>query len=1243
MKMVRSSPSRRNQFRKLTLEGLQDRRLMAADVSIPLATMVELASSQAAVGSLNANTQPGVGTELKITHFQTEADAITALTQRAVEQWSSQFGQPAYPWMAEDFASANFANIANPDNVLYASFDRVSSGADGAGVTNVQTSNVDEGDNLEMSTDGYAFVFRDQVVRIIDVRNPSELKEVARIDTGYAGLLHLIGNQLIVISQGLGSTLGSPAAISSSRFGMIPFESRVAPLQTNVTIYDVTAKNAPIETAAFRMEGTVAASRIVNNKLVLVQNAIPGIPQLQMVSPTNPIVEGADSLWLARYETKDEYLARIQPIILDYVLVNYETLDKDGKTISQGVVGDWRDIALADGNEVTSVITIDVASDAPKLGTSETILGGWIGNILVTESSIYLTSNVDENETQIVHINFADSEGQMTADAVGNVRGIIRNARFMDEFEGKLRVVTTEDGSNSGGRIRNSANLFVMQVDDGELKAVGELLDISPGDQAYAAEFDGPRAVITTGFINPVTMIRPFDPLHGIDLSDPTHPKELSDLVIPGITNYVHWVDTDHLIGVGMFEENSLWYAQVSLYDVSNLAAPKTLDSWHGTVPIQPNLFSSPNALDIHFNPTSKTLTIPQAEGRAFPLNRLWSPANIDLISWNPDSLLGQSASVAVLSIDLDVDDPVALLAEVGDGSGMGRAVVVGDTLIALSNVSMTTYSLEKPTQILDRILVANPLQSDWVYHTDDSPKTLIDVLVNDSLSSEYTITAIKGSQLRGTVRILPNQRLEYTNPADLKSDELAWWDSFSYEVTTKDGAKFETMVSVNGQRRTVINEQTTAVISLKALDAEGWPVTSTAKGDEFWVEVQVQAGNNAKGVYSAYVDLAFDTNSFEIVGDAEPLGDFTNGLSGEKTTEGWKNLGGFSDSVTPPGSIVQSVVRFKLRAIEDASLHIVGSTSTRPGSEMTVYGVDRPVLVANITSSPLQLPLTVGKRWDPSWPILVVMRLNALDSENNPVTTTAKGDEFWVEMQMEIISPNGPTGVDSAYVDIAFDTNSFELIGDAEPLGDFTKSFAGEKTTEGWKNLGGVSNATTPPDSSIQSLLRFKLRAIKDGTSFIYASKSNTPGKETILHGIDAPVPATSTIFPPLQLLTVATIGETAYDYDVNADGLVSPLDSLIVINRINRESVLLASGASITSTSDNSKLDVNQDGIISLLDVLTLVNRINQKTATAVTTTPMMNAQGSPQESTPSLKRKWQFADAFFSYDALNPDEFA
>jgi hypothetical protein len=1048
---------------------------MASDLAIPMSRMIDV-ESQVSVGPSTRANAP-----LKATHFQSEAEAIAGLMEMAVEKWDGQFGREVYnprmsTWeMGGALQHVDF-DISDPVASLG---DGLGVAIIGMGYTNVQTDGVDEGDDVEISSDGYAFVFRDQAIRIIDMRDPSDLKQVAQIDTaGYSAQFHLVGNKLIVISQGLGF-------FPEARYGGGFFDSSVLPpngaLQTNVTMFDVADKSKPKLTANYNVEGTMSASRVEDNKLVLVLNAMPGLPEVNIVSPTNALDDATTSWPMMRYETKEEYIARIKPIILDSVLPNFESIGEDGKTISKGIVGDWSDITLTGGFEVTSVVTIDVASDAPKIGTSETIVGGFNAFTYVTHESIYLSSVAGMNAMRIVHFDFVYSNGELTADAVGEVKGVMRDSRFMDEFEGKLRVVTTQDGSLSGGRIRNSANLFVLQVEDGELETVGELLDISPGDQAYGVEFDGPRAFITTGFINPITLIQPFDPLHGIDLSDPTDPKELSDLVIPGITNYVQWLDSDHLIGVGLYEENSLWYTQVSLFDVADIANPKTMDVWQGTKAIRPNFWGAPNALDIHFDPVSKTLSIPQSEGTGFSRGWMWEPLVSDTIFWDPRSLPSAMASdVVVLSIDLESDDPIAFLAEVGDGTGMGRAVVVDDTLMALSSSTLSTYSIKNPTEVLDRIFISSPLRPDYLNIEEGTNTTIIDVLANDSLGS-YTLTAIKGDQLRGTVRILPDQTLEYTVPANLGSVAptapgtigLSWRDSFSYEVTTVEGAKFETMVSVFRQRKTLgdDNQQGSAFVLLKAVDAEGNPVASTAKGDEFWVEVQVQDGRtNPQGVFSAYLDIDFDMDSFEIVGDAEPLGDFTYGLLGEKTDAGWKNLGGFSDEVVPTGPGIQSVVRFKLRATQDAILTMSASTSTVAGNDMTLWGIDSAIPVANITSGFLQLPITV------------------------------------------------------------------------------------------------------------------------------------TPVVEKVL------------------------------DYDVNDDGLVSPLDSLIVLNRINRDRELFSAGGTISANASNAKLDVNADGIISLLDVLTLINRINKPVAPTMNIL-MMNTQ----EMTEIAKKKSIFADAFFSDETM------
>ncbi len=56
--------------------------------------------------------------------------------------------------------------------------------------------------------------------------------------------------------------------------------------------------------------------------------------------------------------------------------------------------------------------------------------------------------------------------------------------------------------------------------------------------------------MVTTGEID-WRNLRVKDPLHGIDLSDPFNPRELSELIIPGFTSYLQKIDATHWIGLG--------------------------------------------------------------------------------------------------------------------------------------------------------------------------------------------------------------------------------------------------------------------------------------------------------------------------------------------------------------------------------------------------------------------------------------------------------------------------------------------------------------------------------------------------------------------------------------------------------------------------------------------------------------------------------------------------------------------
>jgi Beta propeller domain/Dockerin type I domain len=1180
---------------------------MAADTLSPIAVCrfdgsrvmdVTANHAHAVTSTSTTATNSANASESNALHFQTEADAVAKLTERAVKQWSSSFGKNS-ALINYDLAigsDSTSMHLASAVNYNYGAIPAPVPAS--PNYTNAQSVGVDESDIAAFSDDGYVFVFRDQLIRIIDIKDPKNLKEVSRIELpGQSATMHLVGDKLVVISQGFDwQTALDPSS----------------PRQyTEVKFFDVTDRGAPVITGTMKMEGSISASRVVNGQLVLFQSSRYALPQLLTKDSSTP-----PDVWASRYETQQEYLDRITPTILDSASVRYQQLGPDGKETSSGVIGDWRDIADTGGESFTTIVALNLDNEIPTPSSVETVLGGWVSNNYVTEKSVYLTFGQSDGLTRIVHLSLGNENGDfdISADGFGDVKGTIRNSRFLDEFDGYLRVVTSEDGSNSGGRIRNSANVFVMKFVDGELKTIGSVLDISPGDQAFSVEFDGERALVTTGFIQTYQWR---DPLHGIDLSDPTQPKELSDVVIPGINNYVHWVDSNHLLGVGMVEEDSLWYTQVSLYDVTDLSAPKTIDVWRGNTQISQWSFGANQAMDIRYDAQSKTLTLPQSQNRFFRIMDWPAAVDVDSVQsiWTPAGLPNPAFSdVLVLSIDVEASDPITLRAEVGDGSGMGRAVVVGDTLVALTNMYLSTYATDDPTKVLDRILLSNPLNMDTYSIAPGTQKTILDVLANDSRLVDYKITSINGAILKGSVRILADQRLEYTNPTSISSSPYGWNDFFEYEVTTADGTKFKTNVSIYGQPFIVEPQSdATATVSLKALDDANNPVTSTAKGDEFWVEVLVQDGRScAEGVFSAYVDLAFDTNAFEIVGDAEHTGYYTNGVSGEKTDAGWKNLGGFSNSPTPIGFAQQTLVRFRLRATKDAPLNITLSPSSNSdmGSKVALYGIDTGIPDKNITFGSLQLPTKATSA--------ASLSLKAHDAENKPVVSSAKGDEFWVEVTLNDERTDAQ-GVYSAYVDVAFDANAFEIVGDAESLGDFTNKFSGEKTSQGWENLGGFRNFVTPAGVGTQSLVRFKVRATEDAVLNMTVSPSNRPGSELTLYGIDTVIPLANITSGSLQL--PITPAPKVIDYDVNADGIVSPIDSLIVINRLNRASVDAAFVGYIPVSSGNIKLDVNQDGIISLLDVLTVVNRINEPVVSvANATVPMMNTV---ETNSPSKKK--------------------
>ena len=86
-------------------------------------------------------------------------------------------------------------------------------------------------------------------------------------------------------------------------------------------------------------------------------------------------------------------------------------------------------------------------------------------------------------------------------------------------------------------------------------------LELAERETLYATRFDGDFAYI-------VTFLR-VDPLFIVDLQDPSNPLLLSELIVPGWSEYLEVLD-NQLFAVGV--ENS--QVTASLFDVSDKANP---------------------------------------------------------------------------------------------------------------------------------------------------------------------------------------------------------------------------------------------------------------------------------------------------------------------------------------------------------------------------------------------------------------------------------------------------------------------------------------------------------------------------------------------------------------------------------------------------------------------------------------------------------------------------------------------
>ena len=338
---------------------------------------------------------------------------------------------------------------------------------------------------------------------------------------------------------------------------------------TTVKLIDIKDKENPKVVRSVDFEGNYLTARKIKDMVYFVVNSYPRYYAYGE--------EGNEKL-----EEKD-----ILPLFRDMNKAEVKNdVEKDFE-----IVSDCGNVAYFEPLYPSSFITLASISmdDLDREVEKEVIVGGG-QNVYASLENLYVAEteyryyarpmplvndvvNQEENiERTIIH-KFNLDDGNIKYLGKMNAPGTVLNQFSMDEFDGNFRIATTINKWDNFGKNKSKNNIYIFNED---LKLIGSLEDLAPGETIYSARFMGKRGYLVT--------FKKVDPFFVIDLSDPRNPKILGKLKIPGFSDYLHPYDENHIIGIGKEaveakQGDFAWYQgmKLAIFDVSDVNNPVEL------------------------------------------------------------------------------------------------------------------------------------------------------------------------------------------------------------------------------------------------------------------------------------------------------------------------------------------------------------------------------------------------------------------------------------------------------------------------------------------------------------------------------------------------------------------------------------------------------------------------------------------------------------------------------------------
>ena len=432
------------------------------------------------------------------------------------ENEPSLFGS-LFDYMTGNYSTNEYVTLDAAEEFSYSS----SSNKTGTehSTTNVQVDGVDEADVVK--TDGkYIYSINNEEI-IISNPNDGKPEFVTSIETEYTiSDLYIHQDKLIAIADNQ-EIIISTATDDSTEY--------IDPYGTTVIFYDISDINSPKEISTLSQSGECISTRKIGNVLYL--STIYNLNDLSKIEEETP------ETYCPYYITAD----KVRCVNADDITICDKVNSVDYVTISS--------IDLDNPNDFSDICSV--------LGGGE--------EIYASANNIYISSyqNIDNSyKTQI--LRFSIDKTEITSNGSLTVAGRILNQFSMDEYDGYFRVVTEKEGRIYTNSFTNDS-ATTLYVFDSNLKQVGKTDNVAKGESVKSVRFDGDIAYFVT--------FRQTDPLFTIDLSNPESPEILSELKIPGFSQYLHILSDDLLFGFGRDADEQTGISEglkLSMFDTSD-------------------------------------------------------------------------------------------------------------------------------------------------------------------------------------------------------------------------------------------------------------------------------------------------------------------------------------------------------------------------------------------------------------------------------------------------------------------------------------------------------------------------------------------------------------------------------------------------------------------------------------------------------------------------------------------------